>query len=247
MKHLFEITKVLDNADSKFAVLLDFGHGQNTAGKRSPVLNDGSQLFEWEYNRKVGKQLVNMLIENRINFFIVSPESLDISLKTRVQRANDFALAYKKFKTFFLSLHADAFQYFYIDNECKVKYNDRIHGKIERKNLYTKLEWTSPRGIAAWTSKGQTKADPIATTYLDIASRYLPDWKIRKQDSGDGDPDFESNFYVLKNTSMPAVLFEQGFYSNEKECKKMMNQNTQYLFAKTLLRTIIEVIKKDII
>ncbi len=216
MKHLFEITKVLDNADSKFAVLLDFGHGQNTAGKRSPVWNDGSQLFEWEYNRKVGKQLVNMLIENRINFFIVSPESLDISLKTRVQRANDFAVANKKLKTFFISLHGNA------DPSGK------------------------GHGIEVWTSVGQTKSDPIADIYMDQVKNIMKGWAVRR-DFSDNDSDKEAHFYVLKHTSMPAILPEMGFYSNEEECKKMMNQNTQYLFAKTLFRTIIEVIKKDII
>ena len=32
-------------------ILLDNGHGYDTPGKRSPIWPDGSQLFEWEFNR----------------------------------------------------------------------------------------------------------------------------------------------------------------------------------------------------
>lgn len=38
-------------------VILDAGHGYNTKGKRSPVWSDGSQLFEWEFNRDVVKRI----------------------------------------------------------------------------------------------------------------------------------------------------------------------------------------------
>lgn len=32
-----------------------------------------------------------------------------------------------------------------------------------------------------------------------------------------------SNFYVLKNTNMPAILIEHGFYTNKEECEKLKN------------------------
>lgn len=34
-------------------ILLDNGHGYDTPGKRSPIWPDGSQLFEWEFNRDI--------------------------------------------------------------------------------------------------------------------------------------------------------------------------------------------------
>ena len=36
-------------------VILDPGHGFNTEGKRSPVWEDGTQLFEWEFNRDIAR------------------------------------------------------------------------------------------------------------------------------------------------------------------------------------------------
>ena len=42
-------------------VILDNGHGEETAGKRSPVWGDGSQLFEWEFNRDIVRRIAAML------------------------------------------------------------------------------------------------------------------------------------------------------------------------------------------
>ena len=55
--------------------------------------------------------------------------------------------------------------------------------------------------------------------------------KIRK-DSSDGDPDYESNFYVLKNTNMPAVLTENFFMDCKEECKWLMTEEAKDICAK---------------
>lgn len=34
----------------------------------------------------------------------------------------------------------------------------------------------------------------------------------------------EKQFYVLRNTNMPAILTENGFYTNKEECKKMLSE-----------------------
>ena len=43
-----------------------------------------------------------------------------------------------------------------------------------------------------------------------------------RKDTSDGDPDKESNFYVLVNTAMPAILSENFFMTNERECKTLL-------------------------
>lgn len=47
-------------------VILDAGHGYNTKGKRSPVWSDGSQLFEWEFNRDVVKRIREGIIKTKV-------------------------------------------------------------------------------------------------------------------------------------------------------------------------------------
>lgn len=49
----------------------------------------------------------------------------------------------------------------------------------------------------------------------------LPGQKIRK-DMSDGDPDFESPFYILQNTVCPAVLTENLFMDNQEDCKFLL-------------------------
>ena len=41
----------------------------------------------------------------------------------------------------------------------------------------------------------------------------------------------QSNFYIIKYTSMPAILTENGFYSNEDQCREMLTKDFQYEIA----------------
>lgn len=45
----------------------------------------------------------------------------------------------------------------------------------------------------------------------------LPGHKLRK-DYSDGDPDWESDFYILKNTLCGAALTENLFHDNSDDC-----------------------------
>ena len=87
-------------------VIIDNGHGIDTKGKRSPIWTDGSQLFEWEFNRDIANRLLTMLNDEGISSFLVVPENKDISLKERVKRINNF---YRNNpNSFLLSIHANA-------------------------------------------------------------------------------------------------------------------------------------------
>lgn len=80
----------------------------------------------------------------------------------------------------------------------------------------------SANGFSIYTSKGETKSDKIATVFYEQMIKYFPDHKARK-DFTDGDIDKEANFYVLKHTSCPAILIENFFMTNYKECKELQN------------------------
>jgi N-acetylmuramoyl-L-alanine amidase len=76
-------------------------------------------------------------------------------------------------------------------------------------------------GWEVWTSKGQTKSDSIATEFFKSAKDEFPRYKMRT-DTKDGDPDKESQFYILKYTNCPAVLTENLFHTNYNECKNIL-------------------------
>jgi N-acetylmuramoyl-L-alanine amidase len=96
---------------SNYHFLMDAGHGGMvngqyvTAGKRSPVWEDGRQLFEGVFNRKVVRRVVELCAKAGIKCTNLVPEEQDISLSERVVRAN--ALAAKS-KCIFISVHANA-------------------------------------------------------------------------------------------------------------------------------------------
>lgn len=91
-------------------ILLDNGHGglingkYQTPGKRSPVWNNGSQLFEGEFNRAIVNGIIEQLTSLRIHYVNLAPEYRDVHLETRVNRANKYPVT----KSFYLSIHANA-------------------------------------------------------------------------------------------------------------------------------------------
>ncbi len=85
---------------------IDNGHGKETAGKRSPVLDDGRQLFEYEFNRIISDLLMKRLEQRGVAYFNVVPEvNEDIGLQERVNRANNAPGTLPKV---FVSIHANA-------------------------------------------------------------------------------------------------------------------------------------------
>lgn len=67
-------------------VLIDNGHGRDTAGKRSP---DG-RLREYAYTREIAARLEQALKERGIEAIRITPEENDISLAERCRRANRY-------------------------------------------------------------------------------------------------------------------------------------------------------------
>ena len=47
-------------------------------------------------------------------------------------------------------------------------------------------------------------------------------------------------YYILRQTTMPAVLVEMGFLSNPSECQKLINKNYQKKLAEQLSAGIIQ-------
>jgi len=79
----------------------------------------------------------------------------------------------------------------------------------------------SANGWEVFTSPGETTSDKIATVLYEKAKAEFPERKMRPS-MGDGDPDKESNFYVLIHTTMPAILSENFFMTNYRECHEIL-------------------------
>ena len=189
-----EFKPVYTEDHSKFLIILDNGHGNDTKGKCSPC----KTLKEYAYTRKVTAQLSKELDKLGITNIILVPEENDVSLQERVRRAN---IIYERYndekKVFLISVHINAYG--------------------------TREEWKHARGWTAYTSKGFTESDVIAKHFYMAAEAILGPKVIRKYE-GDKNLDFEENFYILCKTCCPAVLTENFFMDNKFDCEYLLSE-----------------------
>lgn len=184
-------------------VLLDAGHGgmingeYQTSGKRSPVWEDGSVLYEGEFNRGIKCRLKEKLHEVGIPFVDVNPGDTDISLANRCNLANEYS------NSLYVSIHANAGG----GTGCEVFTSVNCSGKSTQMAEFVELEYKK---------------------------RFVERWRgIKKKD-----------FYVVKNTKMPAVLVECFFMDTEKECKGyLMTRDGRELITEWLFHSILKYVK----
>ena len=161
-------------------ILLDTGHGSDTPGKQSP---DGF-FREYAYNRFLASEIHERLTALGFDSRFLVPEQEDIPLPERCRRANAICEQFGSDQVILLSLHVNA----------------AGNGQ----------QWMKARGWSCYTTRGETKADALATCLYDAAKTHLPGMRLRT-DYTDGDPDIEKDFYIIRHTSCPAVLTENLF------------------------------------
>ena len=95
------------------------------------------------------------------------------------------------------------------------------------------------RGFEVYTTPGKTQSDDFAELLWKQVETLLGN-KIRmRSDTSDGDHDKEANFYVLRNTAMPAILVEHLFFDNFEDAQLLLNEEIVELFAEAQVRSII--------
>ncbi len=197
---------------SRFLWCLDNGHGRLQPGKRSPVWEDGSQLLEWEFNRNIVKFIIQGLKEQGIPYFEVVPETeVDAFLAERVRRANEK-----------------------IPNGEMSKIYVSIHGNAAKEEKVT--------GFETWFHKNSTSGKRIASVFHRHLINTLEKENYSSKDRGIRciSP-AHKGFYVLHHTAMPAILTENGFYSNREECRWMLNPESQRAIAAAHVSAILEI------
>lgn len=97
-------------------------------------------------------------------------------------------------------------------------------------------------GWECWTSRGNTESDYYATVFYDEFRKIFPSEKVRC-DYSDGDPDKESDFYLLKNTVGPALITENFFMDNERDCKILLSEEGRKLIAQVHINAIKEILR----
>lgn len=96
------------------------------------------------------------------------------------------------------------------------------------------------RGFEIYTTPGVTASDELAQLHWNSVQSLLGDRITYRADLSDQDHDRESNFFVLRNTVMPAILNEHLFFDNFQDATLLMNDDIVDRFAEAQVRTIIQ-------
>jgi N-acetylmuramoyl-L-alanine amidase len=218
-------SKKSPNSGSNYVWILDNGHGgiidgvYQTSGKRSPKWEDGTQLFEGEFNRSVVKRVVKLCEKAGIECINLVDTEEDLSLRWRTDKANDIYRERKQTdgkKCIYVSVHANGFS------------KESAHG------------WS------VYTTVGETKSDKIAQVLHEKAKAEFPTHKMR-MDNRDGDADKESNFWVLRKVVMPSILSENFFMTNREESRLLLSEEGRDRIAKIHFQMIQEIESSKII
>ena len=207
-------------------IILDCGHGMNdtTKGKYSPLLDPNefnlrdvtvyqNRFREGNFNRLIGQRLERMLKDAGFEVHIVNDCYKDNSLSDRVNKANQIAAKYGKANCIYISIHSNA--------------------------SGNGIAWKNATGVSVHCCrKSSEKSKKLARLiYKNILDKgYNGNRSIPK------DHIWYNDFFVLKNTTMPAVLVENLFYDNKSDLKKLMSDEHRDVILSYLYNGILEFI-----
>jgi len=167
-------------------------------------------LREALWNREVANKVVALLKEEGFTVVLAAAESERVSITYPVKVCNNLCNKVGSSKVLFVSIHV---------------------------NAAGNGQWMNAKGWSVWTTRGVTKSDKLATCMYTVAKKVFKDRNVRA-DYVDGDPDYESDFYVIKNTKCPAVLVENFFMDNKDDCAYLKTEICKQKCAKVIVEGI---------
>lgn len=186
-----------------FKLVLDAGHGINTAGKRCLKSIDPSETREWWLNDRVCDYIERYLSSYSGYELLRVDDSNDgaenVPLATRVAEANKWSA------DFYLSVHHDA----------------GINGG-------------SGGGIIAFSHpQSSTASVEWRDTLYDTLIKYTGLKGNRST------PKATENYYVLRETTMPAVLLELGFMDSTTDVPIILTDEYAQKCAKAIVEVLV--------
>lgn len=106
----------------------------------------------------------------------------------------------------------------------RVKYANQLQ-EIHGRCIFVSIHGNAGggKGFEVYTSVGETESDKIADVWIEEMNKIFPD----KVDRGEKDRDF----YVIKNTTCPAILTESFFMDTLEDAKLMLSDSGQHKVA----------------
>ena len=210
-------------------IILDCGHGMNdtTKGKYSPMLDSSefnlrdltvyqNRFREGNFNRLIGQRLERMLKDAGFEVHIVNDSYKDNSLNDRVKKANQIAAKYGKDNCIYISIHSNA--------------------------AGNGIAWNNATGVSVHCCR---KSSEKSKRLAQLIYKHVLDKGYNGNRSIPKDHIWYNDFFVLKNTTMPAVLVENLFYDNKSDLKKLMSDEHRDVILSYLYNGILEFIDEE--
>ena len=212
------------------SLILDVAHGCDVDGKQSPC----GRHKEWLWSRNMVREMMHTF-NNILMPFAYHAPFLDYKeepgFEARLVAYNEICKADDY--TLMLSLH-----------------NDAAHKSQCDTNGWCK----SAKGIAFWTSRGETDADNVASDLYNHFKIMMPREHYRtaywlNKGESEKDPDWEANFNILAGykgikPNYEGVLMEVGFQTNKADVKKLLNKEWNNSFRWTLINALCNILIK---
>lgn len=218
---LFIVTTFAYSAFAEFRVIIDPGHGGSDLGATR------DSFVESKIVLSIADKLKADLEKENIEAVLTRDTDAHLSLQQRVQLANEHKA------DLFISLHANwstsaqvsGFEFYFASEQNKNLNNSNSH-LTQSKDIIEKIK-------SDLTMFGRQK---LSLEFSQQAQLQVADQKsvIRR-----------APFYVIENTSMPAVLIEVGFISNRREAKKLASPEYQSEIAELLTKSVLSYKQKS--
>jgi N-acetylmuramoyl-L-alanine amidase len=201
-------------------ILVDNGHGIDTAGKRSPdavknMFSSPLYFREYKWCRELACMVCDILQAEGYDASLLVPEINDIPLEERCRRANKF----DKNNTILVSIHNNA--------------------------AGSGSEWMTARGWSIFTTRGITKADILAECIWQRAkTAFKAPLTVRAYSNTQYGHDFENDFTIIKKSYCPAVLIENFFQDNREDVRYLNTDIGKATCAEVIVDGIKDYLKK---
>jgi N-acetylmuramoyl-L-alanine amidase len=217
-----------------FHVVIDPGHGGSDLGTSRDSFVESQIVLH--IAQKIKTQIEELPTQNDLQVTLTRLENSFLTLPQRVQVANDLKA------DLFISLHANSSRSSLVSGfEFYFSHAPNSTNSVDQK-----------KSIPAFLKKEEDIVEKIKQD-LTLLGKQKLSLEFSQQTQKQGQQ-IEHNqksvirrapFYVIENTSMPAVLIEVGFISNRREAKKLASPEYQTKIASLLTQSILKYKEKS--
>lgn len=177
-------------------ILIDNGHGSNTPGKCSP----DKRLREYRWARDCAGRIVTALKQKGYDAELVTPETWDVPLKTRVDRVNRICRQHGSRNCLLVSVHVNA-------SGSDGRWHDACGWMV----FVSKNASERSKRLARMLTAEAMERELMGNRSVPLNKFWTWNWT-------------KNDIYILSNTGCPAVLTENMFQDHKGDVDYLLSE-----------------------